>query len=121
MPNTCEVSSRAEFLPISGRKASVAHTTFGNVIILAFITCQVLDGAFTYVGVQAFGRAIEANPLISWLMGVLGDGPALAASKSVAVALGAFLHLVAVHRIVAVLVVLYLAAAVGPWTHILFF
>jgi hypothetical protein len=121
MPDLCEVTARGELLPASGRKASVARSTFGDVIILAYITCQVLDGAFTYVGVQAFGRAIEANPLISWLMGAVGEAPALAATKSVALALGAFLHLVAVHRVIAILVVVYLAAAVGPWTHLLFF
>jgi hypothetical protein len=121
MPEPREVTSGGEFLPVSGRKAVSRYVTFGNVIILAFISCQVLDGALTYVGVQIFGRTIEANPLIAWLMNTVGDGPALAASKSVALALGAFLHVVAVHRIVAVLVVVYLTAAVGPWTHILFF
>lgn len=94
---------------------------FGDLVIMVFFTMQVLDGAFTYVGVHTFGKAIEANPLLLWLMHTVGDGPALAAAKCVAVALGAFLHLVAVHRIVAVLAGIYLAAAIVPWTHLLFF
>jgi hypothetical protein len=93
---------------------------FGDLVILVFFGLQVLDGAFTYVGVQIFGRGIEANPILFWMMSHLGDAPALAAAKGVALGFGAFLHLVAVHRVVALLAGLYVVAAVGPWTHLLF-
>ena len=75
----------------------------------------------TYLGVQTFGRSIEANPLLAWLMGAVGDGPALAAAKTAAATFGALLHLTAVHRILALLTGIYLAAAIVPWTKILFF
>lgn len=94
---------------------------FGDLVILLFIIVQVLDGALTYVGVQVFGRSIEANPLLCWLMQAVGDGPGLAMAKSVALSLGAFLHLASVDRAVALLVAIYLTAAVGPWTHLLFY
>ena len=103
------------------RQAERSHSRFGDLVILLFITVQVLDGTMTYTGVRVFGRAIEANPLLYWLMQSLGDGAGLAVAKTVALGLGAFLHLASVHRAVAVLVAIYLAAAVGPWTHLLFF
>ena len=103
------------------RQLCPAPSRFGDLIIVLFIAMQVLDGALTYVGVQVFGRSVEANPLLFWLMQTVGDGAALAVAKSVALGLGAFLHLASLHRAIAVLVAVYLAAAVGPWTHLLFF
>ena len=47
-------------------------------------------------------------------------GAALAAAKGMAGAFGIVLHLSAVHRVVAVLAVFYLAVAVLPWIAILF-
>jgi hypothetical protein len=94
---------------------------FGDLVIVAFLIAQVLDGAFTYVGLQVFGHSIEANPLIAWLIGLLGPAGALASAKSVAIVAGGFLHLLHVHLAVAVLTGLYLLLAVGPWTHLLFF
>lgn len=104
----------------SGRYLNNRRALFGDVAIVVFLICQVLDGAFTYIGVQQYGRAIEANPLLSWLMATMGDGAALATAKAVATVLGGFLHLAAVHTIVAALTGLYLAAAVLPWVHLLF-
>jgi uncharacterized membrane protein len=94
---------------------------FGNTVIVLFLLAQVFDGAFTYLGVHAFGRGIEANPLLAWLMGTVGPGPALAAVKAVASVFGAFLHLAGVHLVVAFLTVVYLAAALVPWATLLFF
>ena len=47
-------------------------------LIVTLLLAQVLDGSFTYLGISAFGRTIEANPLLNWLMATVGDGPALA-------------------------------------------
>lgn len=101
-------------LPL-GRYRCSPERAFGDAVIVAFLVAQVLDGAFTYVGVHTFGRAIEGNPIIAWLIHLLGPGPALAASKGLAVVFGAFLHLIGVHTIVAVLTAVYFVAAVGPW------
>jgi hypothetical protein len=95
-------------------------TRFGNWAIILFLVAQALDGVFTYVGLTVYGPSIEANPLLGWLMHAFGPGPALAGAKLTAAGLGIVLHLVAVHRAVALLTVLYAGAAILPWTHLLF-
>ena len=94
--------------------------SFANVVVIAFLIAQACDGVFTYVGVSLYGTAMEGNPLLAWLMESMGHGPALATAKGIAGAFGIALHLSAVHRVLAVLVVFYLAVAVGPWMAILF-
>lgn len=107
-------------MAVLGRFREYRHTTFGNAAILLFLCAQAADGVFTYLGVQAFGRMIEANPLLSLLMHHVGAGPALAGAKLAAVGCGSLLHLLTVHRVVAVLTGIYLAAAVVPWVYLLF-
>jgi Domain of unknown function (DUF5658) len=94
--------------------------TFGNVAIVAFLVVQALDGMFTYVGIVSYGPAVEGNPLLSWMMGVLGAAPALAGAKFMASIFGIVLHLTAVHRTVALLAILYVSAAILPWVQLLF-
>jgi hypothetical protein len=94
--------------------------TFGNVAILAFLVVQALDGMLTYVGLVTYGPAVEGNPLLSWLMSLLGAAPALAGAKAAASAFGIVLHLTAVHRTVALLALLYMSAAIVPWVELLF-
>ena len=92
---------------------------FGNTVIVLFFIAQALDGALTYVGVSTLGRDIEGNPLLHWLMGAAGSGPALALAKLAAAGFGMVLHLASVHRAVAVLTLLYMSAAVVPWVAVL--
>lgn len=94
--------------------------SFANVVVIAFLIAQACDGVFTYVGVSLYGTAAEGNPLLAWLMESMGHGPALATAKGMAGAFGIALHLSAVHRVLAALVVFYVAVAVGPWMAILF-
>ena len=96
-------------------------TLFGDLVIVAFLLVQCLDGVFTYVGVAAFGLAIEANPIVAGLMTHLGHGPGLLSAKMVAAFLGICLHFREVHLAVAMLTGFYAAAALAPWTLILFF
>jgi Domain of unknown function (DUF5658) len=107
-------------LAVDARAQARRMMTFGNWAILVFLIAQGLDGIFTYVGLVIYGPGIEANPLLSWLMASVGQGPALAGAKLTAAGLGIVLHLVAVHRAVALLALLYMAAAILPWTHLLF-
>jgi uncharacterized membrane protein len=93
---------------------------FGDVVVVAFLLAQACDGVLTYVGVSQYGLAVEGNPLLGWLMASCGSAMALAVAKGTAGAFGIALHLSAVHRIVAILAVFYLAAAVFPWITILF-
>jgi hypothetical protein len=88
---------------------------FGNFVVLSFLVVQFLDGGLTYLGVIIWGPGIEANPLLSSAMAVMGLGASLAAAKSVAIAFGIVLHLYRVHTMVALLTVFYVAAAIVPW------
>ena len=93
---------------------------FGDIALLAFLLAQASDGVLTYVGVATYGVGIEGNPVIAWLMDVLGLGPGLATAKVTASLFGILLHLTAVHKIVALLAGFYLVVAIGPWVTILF-
>jgi hypothetical protein len=93
---------------------------FGDVALVLFLLAQCFDGILTYVGVTTFGVGIEANPLLSGLMLRFGEGTALLGAKLVASALGIALHLRQVHTAVALLTLFYVAAAIVPWTAILF-
>jgi hypothetical protein len=93
----------------------------GNIAVILFLVAQACDGVLTYVGVSLYGVSIEGNPLLGWLMGTMGEGPALAAAKMTAGGLGIALHLAAVHRLVAALTGFYFVMAIVPWIGILFF
>ena len=92
---------------------------FGDAILVVFFLAQLLDGVFTYVGISTFGASIEANPLLAWYIAMFGPAVALIGAKTVAVACAATLHVCARHRTVAVLTFVYLAAAIWPWTQII--
>lgn len=97
-----------------------AESQFGNLAVIAFLCAQACDGVLTYVGLAAWGPQMEANPLISALMGLVGTGPALTGVKLVASSLGCALHLCGAHVLLAVLTLIYLGAAVLPWTALLY-
>jgi len=96
------------------------RSPFGDISIVVFLALQGADGVFTYLGLKQFGPGIEANPLISTALPVLGHGATLAFAKLFAAGLGSVLHMTGTHRAVAALTALYLAAAVVPWTALLF-
>ena len=84
--------------------------------VIGFLLVQFLDGGFTYLGVSFWGVGIEANPLVSSAVAAAGLGAGLAAAKLVAIGCGILLHLRRVHNLVALLTVVYVAAAILPWT-----
>jgi uncharacterized membrane protein len=88
---------------------------FGDIVLVLFLLTQVVDGTLTYLGIHAFGRDIEANPIVSWYIAVCGAGVALIAVKTLAAAGALILHLKARHRTVGALTVMYLGLAVWPW------
>lgn len=96
------------------------HDAFGNVVILLFLVAQALDGAFTYLGVSAFGVS-EGNPLIAYYIRHHGVGPSVTVAKILAVVCSMVLHLLGLHRTLGVLTLMYLSLAVLPWTYLLFF
>jgi len=95
--------------------------SFGDLALGAFLLTQVLDGLYTYVGVDAFGIRVEANPVIAALMTHLGHGPGLLSAKIIAGGLGVCLYLRHIHSMLALLAGFYATAAIVPWTAILFF
>ncbi len=121
--HSCTPPSFAETVTVPGRVRQALErlvqlsrsTRFGNVVIVLFFVSQALDGAFTYIGVQMWGPAIEGNPLLAWLMALVGPGAALAGAKLTAAGFGMILHLAAVHRAVAILTAIYVSAALVPW------
>jgi len=95
-------------------------STFGDVVLAAFLLAQLFDGVLTYVGVGAYGVHMEGNLLLAWLMTMIGRGPALAMAKTAAGGFGVALHLTSVHRVVAALTIFYVALAILPWIEILY-
>jgi len=95
---------------------------FGDVVLAAFLATQVLDGYLTYRGIRdlALGVEIEGNPLVALAIGALGVRVALVLVKTCASLWGVFLHTRRYHRVLAALTGLYVVAAIGPWTVLLY-
>ena len=106
---------------IMSTRSATRGELFGNLALILFLLAQVLDGTLTYVGISTYGPHMEGNPLISWLISAMGEGPALATAKLAAGTFGIALHLSAVHKAVALLAGFYIAVAVLPWVAILFY
>ena len=95
------------------------HDWFGNVVIIVFLVAQVLDGAFTYLGISSFGLS-EGNPLIAYYIREHGLGISLTVAKVLAVLCSMVLHLLGLHRTLGLLTLMYLSLAVLPWTYLIF-
>jgi hypothetical protein len=91
-----------------------------QLVFAAFLLTQILDGILTYVGVSIFGIAAEGNPILAYLMTSYGEAFALAGAKLVAALCGVALYLLAVDRLLAALTLVYVGAAIIPWTLVLF-
>jgi len=100
-------------------RSVATRSRFGDAVIVLFLLAQAADGVMTYVGVTTLGVHLEANPLLASLMDLFGSGTAVAAAKVVASGLGISLHLLGVHRVLAVLTGVYLVAAILPWAGLL--
>lgn len=90
-----------------------------ELVFAAFLLTQILDGILTYVGVSIFGLASEGNPILAWLMAAYGEVLALTAAKVVAALCGVALYMLAVDRLLVLLTLVYVGAAVVPWTLVL--
>jgi hypothetical protein len=93
-----------------------AGMTWRHVLVLfAFFLLQAADGALTFMGVQRFGLAAEANVLIVTAMHTWGALPALVGAKLLAASCGLLLFALSVHRVLAAAAGAHLAFAVIPW------
>jgi hypothetical protein len=98
--------------------AGPSPSRFGDTVVFLFLCVQALDGAMTYLGVRTIGIP-EGNPLIAYHIEHLGLVPSLAAAKLLAAGCASVLHLLAFHRVLAVLTFLCLSCALVPWTWVL--
>jgi len=89
---------------------------FGDVVMVSFLVAQACDGVFTYIGIDRFGARIEGNPLIAFYIGVFGAAAAVVGAKLLAVVCATALHVNERHRTLAVLTIIYLFAALLPWS-----
>jgi len=95
------------------------ESLFGDLMVLAFLIVQALDGTMTYVGLSTVGHVVEGNPLVAGLMTAFGLGLGLTGAKLVAASLGIALHLFGTHRLIALLTAVYFGAAILPWVAVL--
>jgi hypothetical protein len=95
---------------------------FGDIVMVAFLVTQMLDGWLTYRGVRDLGIGIdiEGNPLIALAMSALGVRAALILAKTFTSLCGIMLHTHRWHRALAILTAIYVVAAIGPWILLLY-
>lgn len=105
-----------------------AQRTFENIetALLAFTlaTIQIIDGVFTSIGIGMFGLEIEANPLLRSLMSSFGVSETLTVVKFLSILTIYVLFKLSsrvnwIPTVFKGLILLYLLAAVLPWTVIL--
>jgi uncharacterized membrane protein len=88
------------------------------------LLCQILDGVLTYTGLSMLGLDMEGNEFLRTLMHTYGTAPALLLVKLLAICF-VFVLMIQAHSrrwvrpVIAVLIVIYLAAAVLPWIYII--
>ena len=90
-------------------------------MLVIFAAMQLADGVMTAAGAAQFGTSIEANPLLVFLFGVVGTGATIVAMKLFAILCATLLHLREQYSALAILTLVYLFAAIVPWTVILTF
>ena len=80
-----------------------------------FVLVQIADGWLTAFGIERFGMAAEANPVVALSMIFFGPAVALTAAKGVAIGGAVMLYRLSRHMLLALLTLLYVFAAIGPW------
>jgi hypothetical protein len=86
-----------------------------RVVLFLFLLAQACDGVFTYTAVQAYGIAAEGNMVLSTWMMLVGPFTTLVVAKMVAAGGGVLLYSRGIHRTLALLTLLYVLGAIGPW------
>jgi len=84
-------------------------------LLLLFVFVQIADAWLTAVGVNRFGVAAEANPMLALPIVLFGPVAALTIAKGAAVAGAAVLYRLSRHSLLAVLTITYVFVAIMPW------
>jgi hypothetical protein len=116
-------SAKSYLYRLVNRKISTSELVF---LALTLTFLQILDGIMTGIGVITFGPDIEANLFIRGLILSFGVVPALIIVKTFAlmviIALCSMVHRVTwLACALKCIIVLYIFAAIIPWTMILAF
>jgi Domain of unknown function (DUF5658) len=88
-------------------------------VLVIFAAIQLADGVMTAAGAAQYGTSIEANPLLVFLFGAVGTGVTIVAMKLFAILCATLLHLREKYSALAILTLVYVFAAIVPWTVIL--
>ena len=86
-----------------------------RVVLFLFLLVQACDGLLTFSAVRTYGIAAEGNMVLASWMLLIGPFPTLFVAKMVAAAGGVLLHQRGIHRTLALLTLLYVFGAIGPW------
>jgi hypothetical protein len=81
-----------------------------------FTAVQAADAGLTAMGVSRFGVVIEANPLVASCIHAYGVLCGLLLAKSLAIFLGAILHVTSQTLVLVGLTVFCVFAALVPWS-----
>lgn len=93
------------------------------------ITCQILDGILTYIGVSNLGTSREGNPMLRSLMEIFGPGQTLFVAKLTAILLLYLIRDLYEHSpknvtfvapLLHLVLVVYVVVALIPWAIVLF-
>jgi hypothetical protein len=90
-----------------------------RLMLAIFVVFQISDGLLTYAAVQVFGIHAEGNPLLVTWMHLAGPAQTLFGAKLLACGCGVILYALGVSRILALLTLFYLGAAIVPWLSVL--
>ena len=88
-------------------------------VLTIFVILQVADGFITFGAVQVFGPGAEGNPVLQMWIRLLGPGVTLLTAKTMACACAGLLYCTGRERTLAVLTMLVVSFAVGPWLAVL--
>lgn len=84
-------------------------------VLALFVAAQIADAWLTAAGVERFGIAAEANPMLSLSILVFGPAAALIVAKGLALAGATVLYRLSRHTLLATLTAAYVFVAIMPW------
>ena len=84
-------------------------------LLVLFAVVQIADAWLTAVGIDRFGVAAEANPMLALPIVLFGPAAALIIAKGAAAVGAAVLYRLSRHVLLAALTVMYVCVAIMPW------